>query len=169
MNQKPVFLKIFTIFLVVTFLLSPNFLSAEPASGQTTRTGAWVDSVEFNVVNGNDAINSIREGDIDMYFSGLSSNQYTESIQTDPSLDISTSNGIYYEFTINPAVFYDTNRINPFAVPEIREALNWLIDRDQVNESVYKGIALSKFFPIVTEGPEYTHYATKVTELEAAV
>lgn len=168
MNQKPVFLKIFSIFLVITILLSPNFSSTEPASGQPTRTGAWVDSVEFEVVNEDEAVSSIREGDIDMYFSGLSSNQYTESIQTDPSLDISTNNGIYYEFTINPAVFYDTNRLNPFAVPEIREALNWLIDRDQINESVYKGIALSKFFPIVTGGPEYTRYAAKVAELEAA-
>ena len=167
MNHKPVSLKIFPIFLILTFLLSPYLSNTGPASGQTARTGAWVDSVEFSVVNSTEAIGSIREGDIDMYFTGLSSNDYTENIQNDPSLDVSTNDGLYYELTINPAVFYDTDRINPFAVPEIREALNWLIDRDQVSESVYKGIALSKFFPIVTEGIDYQRYATKVAELEA--
>lgn len=168
MNQKPVSLKIFSIFLIVTFLLSPYLSKTRPASGQTARTGAWVDSVEFSVVNSTEAVSSIREGDIDMYPSGLSSTTYTEDIQNDPSLDISTSKGMYYELTINPAVFSDTNRVNPFAVPEIREALNWLIDRDQINQSVYNGIALAKYFPIATGGPVYQHYASKVAELEAA-
>lgn len=167
MNHKPVTINLISFFLVLTLLLSPHLSNTDPASGQTTRTGAWVDSVEFSAVNSNEAISSIREGDIDMYLSGLSSTEYTEDIPNDPSLDISTNYGLYYDFTINPAVFYDTNRVNPFAVPEIREALNWLIDRDHVNQSVYNGIALSKFFPVVTDGPDYQHYATKVAELEA--
>ncbi len=40
--------------------------------------------------------------------------------------------------TINPANFEDDDKINPFKEPEIREVLNWLIDREYIIEEFYR-------------------------------
>jgi len=41
------------------------------------------------------------------------------------------------ELTFNPVNFENEERINPFKEPEIREAMNWLIDRNYIVEEFY--------------------------------
>lgn len=37
-----------------------------------------------------------------------------------------------FDLTFNPMEFYAADRLNPFASAEIREAMNWLVDRDHL-------------------------------------
>lgn len=41
------------------------------------------------------------------------------------------------ELTINHTVFKDTAKLNPFSSAKIREAMNWLIDREYIVSSIY--------------------------------
>ncbi len=51
------------------------------------------------------------------------------------------SYGSYNELTFNPAgpVFSGTGKLNPFGVPAIREAMNYLIDRTYIAEEIMGG------------------------------
>ncbi len=68
---------------------------------------------------------------------------------------------------LNPAVFTDTNVLNPFSNRKIREALNWLIDRDYINQEIYAGGSLAKFFAITTQLVEYTNLIDTARALES--
>lgn len=155
---------IIVIFLLI-FILGSNFTFLDAVKGETDRTGAWVDRVNIGVVDYQTSIDQIKNGNIDMYTNSLGADAYSQ-IQYDPAIDVGFSNGLYYELSINPAVFYDTNKLNPFTVREIREAMNWLIDRDYLNQNIYGNIGLPKFFSIITNNPDYVRYSDKVSELE---
>ena len=129
------------------------------------KTGAWLDAIELSVVDPDHAIPAIKDGVIDIYASGLSTSSVASSIN-DASIDLAESSGLYYAIQMNPAVFTDPEKINPFSVPKIREAMNWLIDRDHLNQSIYSGLALERFMPIDTGFPDYNRFSDKVNELE---
>jgi len=49
---------------------------------------------------------------------------------------------------------FDDGRLNPFAVPEIREAMNWLIDRDYMVEEYLSGMGIPKYTALGTAFPD---------------
>jgi peptide/nickel transport system substrate-binding protein len=48
-------------------------------------------------------------------------------------------------------------RLNPFGVREIREAMNWLLDRDYIVQEIMGGLAIPKYFPITGWLPGLRH------------
>lgn len=133
----------------------------EPAS---TRTGGWLDEIVVSVVAKDSAVTQIGAGAIDVYASGLSSADLP-SIQ-DAGLGYTSQNGLYYDIMYNPAEF-TSGEFNPFTNRKIREATNWLVDRDYINQEVYSGGGLAKFFSITTQFPDYADLADVARELEA--
>ena len=85
----------------------------------------------------------------------------------DAGLSTTKSVGGYYGISLNPAVFTDTNVLNPFSNRKIREALNWLIDRNYLNQEIYAGGSLPKLLPITTQLAEYTNLIDTARALEA--
>ena len=79
-----------------------------------------------------------------------------------------TSFGGYYELTFNPAgPEFSDGRLNPFSNPKIREAMNWLVDRDYIVQEIYGGLAVPKYLPITGAFPDYARYIDVVRELES--
>lgn len=145
----------------------PTAMPEPTAVPPTTRKGGWLDEVVFSVVGADAAVTQIEAGAIDIYASGLSSADLP-SIQ-EAGMDYSSQNGLYYELTFNPVgpVFESTGKLNPFAVAKVREAMNWLMDRDYLNQEIYAGGALAKFFTITTQFPDYADQAEVVRALES--
>jgi peptide/nickel transport system substrate-binding protein len=144
-----------------------QIVEVTPTPIPTTRTGAWLDEVVFSVIAGGSEVTQLQAGAIDIYASQLSSADLP-AIQ-EAGLKYSTSNGLYYELTYNPVgpVFEEsTGALNPFASARVREAMNWLVDRDFINQEVYAGGALPKFFSITTQFPDYADQAAVVRRLE---
>jgi peptide/nickel transport system substrate-binding protein len=137
---------------------------APTEEGPTTRTGGWLDSIVVSVVSSDSAITQLEAGAIDVYASGLSSADL-KTIQ-DAGLNYTSQNGLYYDMMFNPAEF-TSGEFNPFTNRKIREATNWLVDRDYINQEVYAGGGLPKFFPITTQFPDYADLADVARELEA--
>lgn len=129
--------------------------------------GGWLDEIVFSVVDNTSAITQIEAGAIDIYASGLSSAQLPDIEAA--GLNYSKQNGLYYELTMNPVgpEFPATGKLNPFSSAKVREAMNWLLDREYLNQEVFAGGALAKFFAITTQFPDYADQAQKVRELEA--
>ncbi|HJR81340.1 MAG TPA: ABC transporter substrate-binding protein [Anaerolineales bacterium] len=131
----------------------------------TERRGGWLDEIDVSVVAGDSAISQIQAGTIDFYSFNLASDLFPAIRES--GLSYSAAFGGYYGISFNPAVFTDTAQLNPFSNRKIREAMNWLIDRDYINQEIYAGGSLSKFLPVTTQLIEYTNLIETARALEA--
>jgi len=129
--------------------------------------GAWVDHLLFSVVDPVDAVVAIEKDEIDLYASGLWEDYETDKV--DPLIEVVTANSVYYDLTFNPSgpVFSGTLTLNPFSVPEIREAMNLLIDRNYIIQNITGPIARAKYLPISIGFPDFTRYNSKVSLIES--
>lgn len=139
--------------------------TAEPTPEPTTRKGGWLDEINYSVVDAQSAITQIGAGAVDIFSYGLAADKLQEI--KDAGLCYTQSYGTYYDFLYNPAVFTDTTKLNPFSNRKIREATNWLIDRDYINQEVYAGGALPKYFALTTQLVDYTSVIEVARGLEA--
>ncbi len=168
-------LMIFSLLLVFSLILTsckPAQPETPPASTEaateepvaTTRKGGWLDEINFSVVSDNSAVTQIQAGAIDMYADGLAAADLPEIV--DAGLPYVMNNGLQYDILYNPGVCTDTTKLNPFSDPKIREATNWLYDRNYINQEIYAGANLLKWFPITTEFPMYANVADVAAKLE---
>ncbi|NSW54150.1 MAG: protein kinase [Anaerolineae bacterium] len=126
-----------------------NPAEAEVVSG-TERRGGWLDEIVIVYASREDAIARTAAGELQ-----LSSLAYDQPFQF---YEISGSNLeplIYtnrvYELTINPAgnpTFKGSGALNPFSSPDIRRALNFLIDREFIAQEIFGGLAQPRWVPV---------------------
>ncbi len=138
--------------------------TATQAATATTRKGGWLDEIVFSVVSADSAVTQIEAGAINMYADGLAAADQPTIIEA--GLPYVEYNGLQYDILYNPAACADTNILNPFSDPKIREATNWLYDRDYINQEIYAGANLLKYFPITTHFPMYANIADTAATLE---
>ena len=139
--------------------------TAVPTEPPTTRHGGWLDEIDYSVVDRESAITQIGAGAIDLFSYGLAANKLAEIKAA--NLCYTQSYGTYYDMIYNPAVFTDATKLNPFSNRKIREATNWLIDRNYINQEVFVGGALPKFLPLTTQLVDYTGVIDVARGLEA--
>ncbi len=139
--------------------------TAVPTEPPVTRHGGWLDEIDYSVVDGQSAITQIGAGAVDLFSYGLASDKLAEIKEA--GLCYSQSYGTYYSFLFNPAVFADATKLNPFSNLKIREATNWLIDRNYINQEIFAGGALPKYLPLTTQLVDYTGVIDVARGLEA--
>jgi len=131
--------------------------------------GAWVDAV-LAVQEPNDAaaISRLEANDIQAWFSATSNPDLRDRITRTPTLTSAGSFGVNRELSFNPAgpVFAGTDRLNPFASPKIREAMNWLIDRKFIAEEIMRGLGRPRYLPLDTSFPDFARLADVARKLE---
>ena len=114
-------------------------------------------------VGADSAVTQLQAGAIDVYAEGLAAADLPSIQQA--GLKYAAYNGLYYDILYNPAQCTN-GKLNPFQDRKIREATNWLYDRNYLNQEIYAGGALPKWFAIQTQGPDYAEIADKARELE---
>jgi len=135
-----------------------------------TRTGAWVDDVVFTIIDQADqAVAQIQSGDIDIYAYSVSDPALFDAVKADSNMTSVTAFGSYTELTFNPGgpVFETTGKLNPFALAPVREAMNWLIDRDYMVQEIYGGAGKVKYTSLNSAFPDYAKYVDVCRALEA--
>ncbi len=144
----------------------PAVATEAPAEeSMTERRGGWLDEIDVSVIAGESAISQLEAGAIDLYSYGLASDVYPAIKEA--GLGYAQSFGGSYSMMLNPAVFDDATVLNPFSNRKIREAMNWLIDRNYINQEIYAGGSLPKLFGITTQLVEYTNLVDTARALEA--
>lgn len=138
--------------------------AATEEAPSTSRHGGWLDEIVFSVVSSDSAVSQLQAGAIDFYSFNLSSNTLQEI--KDAGLNYTQSYGGNYGISLNPAVFDNPDVLNPFSNRKIREAMNWLIDRNYINQEIYGGGSLPKLLPITTQLVEYTNLIETARVLE---
>jgi len=139
-----------------------------PTAQPTTRKGAWVDTVIFTEQNSAEAaVTQLKAGELDVYAYAVTNREVYKTVQEDPNLGYSNSFGSANEMTYNPAICTDTTKLNPFSDPQIREATNWIYDRNYIVQEIFAGLATPKFFTITAAFPDYARYVGDARKLEA--
>ena len=133
--------------------------SSEPAAAGRTGTAGRVDSVVFREQATQAAgISMLQAGEIDIYAFPIANAELFRRITGDRTLGFERSFGSYDEITFNPVgpTFPGTGKLNPFSVPRIREAMNYIIDRTYIAQELYGGLANPRFTAVNTAVPDYT-------------
>ena len=155
--------KLLSVLVLGLFLLVAATVTAE-------RTGGWLDEVIISEeVRPEAALTRMQAGELHVYAYTVSDPEIYEAILADPSIEFEMSYGSYNELTFNPAgpIFPGTGKLNPFAVKEIREAMNWLIDRDYIVREIYGGMSVPKVTTLNSAFPDYARHIEVTRRLEA--
>ncbi len=139
-----------------------------PAAPTTTRHGGWLDTVVVVEEPSDDAaIARLEAGDLDIHANGISNGDKFQTVQSMPELGYVRHNGLMNELTFNPAgPVFDTGKLNPFAVAKVREAMNWLVDREYIVEEIMGGLGVPKWVSFNFADSDYARYADVIAPLE---
>jgi peptide/nickel transport system substrate-binding protein len=126
-------------------------VEAEPEPEMVDRMGGWLDTVIMvEEPNSDAAVTRLEAGDIDVFAYNVSEPDVAQRIFDSEVLVYETSYGNYNDLTFMPSTNPEFNdgRLNPFYSDLVREAMNWLIDRDYIADEITGGLARPRFVPI---------------------
>ncbi|MCK4817089.1 hypothetical protein KA005_15070, partial [bacterium] len=106
---------------------------ATPVPEVVDRTGAWLDTVIFvEEPDSEAAVTRLDVGDLDVFAYNISEPDIAQRIFDSEVLDYETAFGNYNDLTFMPSTNpeFNNGQLNPFYSDKIREAMNWLVDRD---------------------------------------
>jgi len=131
------------------------------------RTGAWVDEVVFfqepTMAKG---VEMVRTGAADLFTTPVVTPDLVRTVREHMGHEMAY--GLFWEISFNPfGPKYADGRLNPFSVRAVREAMNWLIDRDFIVQEYMGGVAgVPRFFVISPAFPDYARLAGVARRLE---
>jgi peptide/nickel transport system substrate-binding protein len=139
-----------------------------PTPSPVTRKGTWVDKVVLTSIDSAEAaVKQLQAGDIDVYAYSVSNPSIFDEVKADPNLAYTQAVGSYTELTFNPVgPEFTDGRLNPFSDPKIREAMNWLVDRNYIVQEIYGGLAKAKYTHLNTAFGDYARYVDLVSQIE---
>jgi len=143
--------------------------ATEAPAEAVDRNGGWFDTiVAVEEPNADAAIERLLAGDLDAYLYAVGDPEvYAKIVDNDEALDWWPSYGLSDEFTFNTAEFTN-GELNPFTVPAMREAVNWLIDRDHIVNEILGGLGVPRYTAVSTVDPDYVAYIDLISALDAA-
>jgi peptide/nickel transport system substrate-binding protein len=142
----------------------------EPVEEVVDRNGGWFDTiVAVEEPNAAAAVSRLLAGDLDAYLFAVGDPAvYATIVDNDEALDWWPSYGLSDEFTFNSVgPEFANGELNPFSVPAVREAVNWLIDRDYIVNEIMGGLGAPRYTTVSTVDPDYVQYIDVISELEA--
>ncbi|MEM1674662.1 MAG: ABC transporter substrate-binding protein [Candidatus Bathyarchaeia archaeon] len=154
---------------LLTLLFLGVIIWSIPVSYAQVPKGPWVDEVVFSVETDEaKTVDMLLKNEIQVYFRDIRDPKLFEKIKASPDLWYVTSYGLYFELTFNPVgpEFPATGKLNPFSVPRIREAMNYLVDRKYICDEIMAGMAVPKYTVLTPAFPDYARYADVVKEIE---
>jgi len=158
--------------LIVTLVFA-LLVAAVPSStlAQVVPQGPWLDEVVFfKEDNKAKAIDMLKAAEMDSYFFPVDDAELFNTIKASPELWYRQSYGSHREITSNPVgpEFPATGKLNPFAIPKIREALHYLINRDYVTDEIAGGLAIPRYTVLTPAFPDYAKLLDVARKLELA-
>jgi peptide/nickel transport system substrate-binding protein len=146
-------------FIVATLVLA----ALAPLAAQV-KQGPIVDKVIFDVrMDQTIGVKDTAEGKTDVFIQGLDGRTFQAISEADRAkLDTYTVPSTWWSFQFNPvpnaAPYTHTMKdgktvFNPFAIREVRFAMNWLIDRTKIVEEILLGSGLPMYTPMTTGQP----------------
>ncbi len=178
MKQKRFYVVLSVLILVSMLLASCKPATTTPAAVKTTEApgvvatteapkATWFDQVVFTMIeDAEPAVAQIQAGTIDMYSATIDKAEVYKTVMADPNLKISATYGSSNQLMFNTVDCTPKGILNPFNDMQIREAMNWALDRNYVVQEIFGGLAKAKFNPFTTAFPDYARYADLFSAVE---
>lgn len=157
--------RILTGLLVFIFVMGVSLA----VSADDVPYGGWLDRIVAEEEDSTAAgVTKLGTDDLGVYADTITEADIYNMILENPEILYAESFGSYNELSFNPSgpVFPETGKLNPFSVARIREAMNWLVDREYMANEIFGGMAVPRLFPITSAFPDYAAMIEKVRELE---
>ena len=156
---------IFLMFAIIAAAFVPSVSYAQ----EEVPYGPWVDQISFQAESDQAKVfNMLENNEVQLHISDINDPGIFAKIRESPNLDYATSYGLYFDLTFNPyGPTFLNGELNPFYDPKIREAMNYLIDRDYIAEELMGGMAKPKLFCLTSAFPDYGRLADVLMQLEA--
>jgi peptide/nickel transport system substrate-binding protein len=149
------------ILLTTVAFITPNVYAQAPPRGP------WVDEITF--ITEEDmakALDMLKKNEIQVYFDDFGDPELFKDIKAS-GLRYVAVYGLYYELTFNPyGPEFTTGELNPFSVPRIREAMNYIVDRSYIANEIMGGLAVPRYTALAPSFPEYARYADTIFGIE---
>ncbi|MEM1530431.1 MAG: ABC transporter substrate-binding protein [Candidatus Bathyarchaeia archaeon] len=155
--------------VILILLFSSTFLISIPITlAQEAPKGSWVDEIVFFVEQDEaKVIDMLLKNEIQAYFRDITDPELFKTVKASPDLWYAISYGLYFDLTFNPSgPEFLTGELNPFSVPRIREAMNYLVDRKYICDEIMAGMAVPKYTTLTPAFPDYARYAEVVKLIE---
>ncbi len=129
-----------------------------PTATPEPRGGGHLDEIIMSVVSEDQAVEALSSDQIDLYAGYMNTPQVIDTLKQS-DLNLATTSNLNYEITLNTVDTRKTaKRLNPFYSKKIREALNYLIDRDYICQELFLGNAIPKAQPLGINSADYGRY-----------
>ena len=115
-----------------------------------------------------EAITRLQTGELDIYSAATANPDIVQHIAGSPDLEGYISYGSYNELTFNPSgpVFAGTGKLNPFAVPRVRAAMNRLVDREYIKQHIMGGMSAPRWHTLNVVSRDYADLVNTARSLE---
>ncbi len=154
------------LLVLVLSLTLFSFVILKPATAQEeVPYGPFPDElIIFYNPDETTVVPQIESGDMHAWLWWLSP-ETTIAAEQSPKVSLVNAYGLYNEFVVNP--LETTEGFNPFSIREVREALNWLIDRNYICNEIWYGRAKPRWTMYKTVSPDYARVADYMKQLES--
>ncbi|MEM1597052.1 MAG: ABC transporter substrate-binding protein [Pyrobaculum sp.] len=105
---------------------------------------------------------AVKAGDIDVYIFGMRAAQ-AAALKGDPSVVLYTAAAGFNDIVLNPAPA-NPPCANPFSSKAIRQAMQYVIDRDYVANEIFKGFAVPMYIWLSNYDPTYSVVADLISQ-----
>ncbi|MCD6538515.1 ABC transporter substrate-binding protein [Candidatus Bathyarchaeota archaeon] len=163
---KRILTEILLVILAISLVMPTIYV---PVTAEEVPKGPWVDEVIFSSVTDDaQAINMLEAGDAHLYYYGLTDPELFKKVKASPNLWYALSYGSYNELTFNPVgpEFPATGKLNPFSDAKIREAMNYLVDREYIANEICGGLAVPRYVAITPSFPDYARLIDVCKKIE---
>ncbi|GBC72046.1 Heme-binding protein A [Candidatus Calditenuaceae archaeon HR02] len=129
-----------TAFLFVLLLAVTQLSILELSHGQSQLRGPAAERIIFRGIGSQDiADREIKAERIDIFLFNLKT-EAARRLRGDPSIKLIEAPATMYSILLNPAPA-PSGQLNPFSIREVRQAIQYLVNRDEVVSVIFKGLA----------------------------
>ena len=138
--MRLVMVRITLALILVAFLIIPLSVLAQGYQPPHTEPGPAVDVIRFRSFAEEIAPAAIEKGDMDVYFYNMRVSKIIQ-LEKNPDLTFVRAPSTSLSIILNPAPSTEDS-FNPFQLKKVRQAVQYLINRDFIAKEIYKGRAV---------------------------
>jgi len=157
-------LVVYALFLALT--LAMVSVLPRPVAAQLP-TGPYADELIYSVVPLDQAVSSVAAGDSDIYMFSLADAADKTAARDNPNINSYESYNGLWNILVNPVPHgAGVSGINVMAIQDVREALNWLFDRNYIATQIMGGFAVPHTLQYFSQQPDYVREYVFMSQLE---
>lgn len=155
-----------TLIYIAILILPIALVYTIPVSAEQVPYGPFPDKIIiFRHADESTVVPMMEKGEMDAWLYYLRLPENIKKAEESPAVNVVGTYGGGIQLLINP--LETTEGFNPFSIREVREALNWLIDRHYIVSEIYHGRGVPRWTMFRAVSPDYSRIVDFAKILES--